>query len=91
MPAAGKVLTATRELSGHIRAQGEGRVQTQAQPGKNVSVADPLKPTAAELRRAVIYNKYRGIVDTTAAGGFGTLYGPNVTASGDSLTALSRD
>ncbi len=44
--------------------------------------ADPNKPTAAELRRAVIYNKYRGIVDTTASGGFGTLYGPNVTASG---------
>ncbi len=46
------------------------------------SFADPLKPTAAELRRAVIYNKYRGIVDTTTAGGYGTLYGPNITADG---------
>lgn len=58
---------------------GKSGLQGSTAPG----FADPLKPTAAELRRAVIYNKYRGIVDTTAAGGFGTLYGPNVTASGE--------
>ena len=46
------------------------------------SYADPAKPTAAELRRAAIYNNYRAIVDMTAAGGFGTLYGPNVDAAG---------
>ena len=40
--------------------------------------ANPLAPTAAELRRAAIYNNYRAIVDMTAAGGYGTLYGPNV-------------
>jgi len=44
--------------------------------------ADPAHPTAAELRRASIYNSYRAIVDMTAAGGYGTLYGPNVDASG---------
>ena len=44
--------------------------------------ASPLQPTAAELRRNAIYVSYRGIVDTTAAGGYGTLYGPNVTATG---------
>jgi hydroxybutyrate-dimer hydrolase len=39
-------------------------------------------PTAAELRRAALYNNYRAIVDMTAAGGYGTLYGPNVAADG---------
>ncbi len=39
-------------------------------------------PTAAELRRAAIYNSYRAIVDTTAAGGYGTLYGPSVDVGG---------
>ncbi len=44
--------------------------------------ADSLAPTAAELRRAAIYNSYRAIVDMTAAGGYGSLYGPNVDADG---------
>jgi hydroxybutyrate-dimer hydrolase len=39
-------------------------------------------PSAAELRRLAIYNNYRAIVDTTAAGGYGTLYGPSVDANG---------
>lgn len=44
--------------------------------------ADPLKPTAAELRRAAIYNNYRALVDMSSAGGYGILYGPNVDAAG---------
>ncbi len=44
--------------------------------------ANPLAPTASELRRAVIYNSYRAIVDMTPGGGYGTLYGPNVDADG---------
>ena len=44
--------------------------------------ADPLKPTAAELRRAAIYTNYRALVDMTSAGGYGRFFGPNVTASG---------
>ncbi len=44
--------------------------------------ADALNPTAAELRRAAIYNSYRAIVDTTAGGGYGSLYGPAVGTSG---------
>ena len=44
--------------------------------------ADPLQPTALELRRNAIHAAYRGIVDVTAAGGFGVLYGPNVDTSG---------
>lgn len=39
-------------------------------------------PTAAELRRLAIHQNYRALVDTTANGGFGTLYGPTV-ANGD--------
>jgi hydroxybutyrate-dimer hydrolase len=38
-------------------------------------------PTAAELRRAAIYTNYRALIDSTASGGFGTLYGPNVDNS----------
>ena len=44
--------------------------------------ADPLNPTPAELRKLAIFNNYRAILDISAAGGYGTLYGPNVDASG---------
>ena len=44
--------------------------------------ADPLKPTAAELRRTAIHTNYRAMLDMTAAGGYGSLYGPNVDAQG---------
>jgi hydroxybutyrate-dimer hydrolase len=45
--------------------------------------ADPLNPTAPELRRRAIYTAYRGIIDFTAAGGYGTLYGPNIDINGN--------
>ena len=45
--------------------------------------ADPLKPTAAELRRTTIHTNYRALLDMTAAGGYGSLYGPNVDAQGN--------
>src|SRR5262249_44964560 len=45
-------------------------------------IADPLHPTAAELRRLAIYNNYRALIDPTTGGGYGTLYGPNVAADG---------
>jgi len=44
--------------------------------------ADPLHPTAEELRRSAIYNNYRALVDPTPGGGYGTLYGPNVKPDG---------
>src|SRR6185369_2444634 len=44
--------------------------------------ADPLNPTSAELRRRAIYANYRGIIDPTVAGGYGTLYGPNIDVNG---------
>jgi hydroxybutyrate-dimer hydrolase len=40
--------------------------------------ADPLHPTAAELRRNAIYNNYRALVDMTSGGGYGRFYGPDV-------------
>jgi hydroxybutyrate-dimer hydrolase len=43
-------------------------------------------PTPAQIRRLAIYNNYRALLDTSINGGFGTLYGPNVTATG-SVTA----
>ncbi len=52
--------------------------------------ADPAAPTAAELRRAAIYNNYRAIVDMTAAGGYGTLYGPNVDAAGNATAGEGK-
>jgi hydroxybutyrate-dimer hydrolase len=45
-------------------------------------IAQPAAPTEEELRRLAIYNNYRALVDITANGGYGTLYGPNVDANG---------
>ncbi|WP_066733471.1 D-(-)-3-hydroxybutyrate oligomer hydrolase [Cupriavidus sp. D384] len=45
--------------------------------------ANPNAPTAAELRRNAIYVNYRAIVDVQAAGGYGSLYGPNVDSQGN--------
>jgi hydroxybutyrate-dimer hydrolase len=38
--------------------------------------ADPLKPTAIELRRRAIWTNFRGLADLSDAGGFGRLSGP---------------
>ena len=46
------------------------------------AMADPLNPTPAELRKLAIFNNYRAILDISAAGGYGSLYGPNVDAKG---------
>ncbi|HKF99224.1 MAG TPA: 3-hydroxybutyrate oligomer hydrolase family protein, partial [Xanthobacteraceae bacterium] len=51
---------------------------------------DPLHPTAEELRRLAIYNNYRALIDPTPGGGYGTLYGPNVTAKGKVTTSEGR-
>jgi hydroxybutyrate-dimer hydrolase len=49
---------------------------------------DALAPTAAELRRLAIHTNYRALVDPTSNGGYGRLYGPNVTVDG-TITANS--
>ena len=50
--------------------------------GAAPAVADPLNPTPLELRKLAIFNNYRAILDISTAGGYGTLYGPNVDAKG---------
>lgn len=52
--------------------------------------ADPLNPTAAELRRNAIYFNYRAIADVNATAGYGRLYGPNVDASGTPTTGEGK-
>ena len=54
--------------------------------GAAPTYADPLNPTAAELRRNALFSNYRGLVDISAAGGYGTLYGPNVDTTGLATT-----
>lgn len=44
---------------------------------------DPTNPTADEMRRNTIQSNYRGLVDNTANGGFGVLYGPNIDLAGN--------
>ncbi|WP_459572542.1 D-(-)-3-hydroxybutyrate oligomer hydrolase [Cupriavidus sp. 8B] len=51
---------------------------------------NPAAPTAAELRRYAIYTNYRALVDTTAGGGYGSLYGPNVDAQGNITTGQGK-
>ncbi len=50
--------------------------------GAAPAFADPNNPTPAELRRNAIYGNYRAVLDINANSGYGTLYGPNVDASG---------
>jgi hydroxybutyrate-dimer hydrolase len=50
--------------------------------GAAPAYAVPATPTAAELRRNALYNNYRALVDYTAAGGMGVLYGPNIDLNG---------
>ena len=52
--------------------------------------ADPNHPTAAELRRNAIYNNYRAVLDISANSGYGTLYGPNVDASGNVTSGTGK-
>ena len=51
--------------------------------GSAPGFADPANPTIAELRTRAIYVNYRALVDPTASGGYGTLYGPNVDVNGN--------
>ncbi|HET8744089.1 MAG TPA: 3-hydroxybutyrate oligomer hydrolase family protein [Ramlibacter sp.] len=59
-----------------------GGLGMDALKGAAPAFADPNHPTALELRRAALHSNYRGLVDFSVAGGFGTFYGPNLDASG---------
>ncbi len=50
--------------------------------GAAPAYANPAAPTVAELRRNAIHTNYRAVLDYTAVGGFGRLYGPNIDAAG---------
>ena len=50
--------------------------------GAAPAYADPVNPSAAELRRNAIHANYRAVLDIAANSGYGTLYGPNVDAKG---------
>lgn len=52
--------------------------------------ADPLQPTAAELRRTAIHSNYRSLLDMTEAGGYGVFYGPNVSSNGTVTTSEGK-
>lgn len=52
--------------------------------------ADPLAPSSAELRRNAIHTNYRAVLDILATGGYGTLYGPNVTNAGVVTTSEGK-
>ena len=56
-----------------------GLISTAAVP----NYADSANPTADELRRNALQSNYRGLVDVSAGGGFGVLYGPNIDLAGN--------
>ena len=74
-------------MSNDLLTAGLGKTGLQAAAP---AFADPANPTAAELRIRAIYNNYRALLDITPAGGFGTLYGPNVDANGVVTTGEGR-
>ena len=51
--------------------------------GAAPAYANVEQPTPLELRRNAIYANYRAVLDIAANSGYGTLYGPNVDASGN--------
>jgi len=75
----GTVLTASYDgVADDLLTAGLGRVGLASAVAPVISAT----PTPAELRRLAIHTNYRAIVDTTAGGGFGSLYGPNISAEG---------
>jgi hydroxybutyrate-dimer hydrolase len=51
-------------------------------------VTDPTDAT--QLRRLAIWTNYRAILDILPSGGYGTLYGPNVTSDGTITTGEGK-
>src|SRR5262245_21144426 len=62
-------------LTGGLGKTGLGLAQPPA-------VRDVKAPSVAELRRRAIHANYRALADTSPAGGYGVLYGPNIDLSG---------
>ena len=74
-PAAGNTAATQDLLTAGLGRTGLGLATAPA-------YADPLNPSALELRRNAIYGNYRALVDSSVGGGYGSLYGPNVDAAG---------
>jgi hydroxybutyrate-dimer hydrolase len=74
-PASGATAATQDLLTGGIGKTGLGS-------GTAPAYADPLNPTALELRRNAIHSNYRAILDPSANGGYGRLYGPNIDNAG---------
>lgn len=51
--------------------------------------ADPIAPTAAELRRRAIWTNWRGIVDLRPEGGFGRVYGSAARVEGREFSTFA--
>ena len=77
---AGNTAASQDLLTGGIGRTGLGAAAAPA-------YAAPANPTALELRRNALYSNYRGLVDFSVNGGYGSLYGPNVTATGSVTTS----
>lgn len=75
-PGAGTTAATQDLLTGGLGRSGIGAAAAPA-------YADPLNPTALELRRNALHSNYRGLVDPTANGGYGRLYGPNIDLAGN--------
>ncbi|WP_426146865.1 D-(-)-3-hydroxybutyrate oligomer hydrolase [Polaromonas sp. DSR2-3-2] len=87
----GAIATASYDgNSDDLLTAGLGKTGLGAATSVALTPADPLKPTAAELRKLAIFNNYRAILDISAAGGYGTLYGPNVDAKGVITTSEGK-
>lgn len=87
----GQVNTLPGFVKGNVKTQsydGNGDDLLTAGLGKTglggaaPAYANPLSPSASELRRVAIWNNYRAVLDISPNGGYGTLYGPNITKDG---------
>lgn len=58
--------------------------------GLPVRFANPLRPTAAEVRRRAIQTGWKGIADLGPLGGFGRLYGSVPNVPGREYSAFAR-
>ncbi|MBB6186897.1 3-hydroxybutyrate oligomer hydrolase family protein [Rhodanobacter sp. MP7CTX1] len=62
----------------------------QGLAGAPSSFADPLQPTADELRRRAIQTSWKGIADLGPLGGYGTVYGGVPDVPGREYQAFAR-
>src|SRR5262249_19010149 len=81
--AVNNVIHTRHELSNDLLTAGLGAAGLGSAVPPVITI--PAAPTVEELRRLAIYNNYRALVDPTANGGYGTLYGPTVPPAGGTV------